>query len=78
MATDLEHKLIENMRNEIKGYIKMRGMTYDKVAKILTETYGEPVSPQSLSNKFARGSIKYIDVIKMAYVLGYNITWTQK
>lgn len=78
MEKDVEKQLLENMRNEIKGYIKMRGYTYDKLAKILTEVYGESTTSQSLSNKLARGSIKYIDVIKIANVLGYKINWIQK
>lgn len=71
-----EDKLIETMRNEIKGYIRMRGFTYDSLAKIMTEKYGYSVTPQSLNNKLSRGSIKYIDVIKIAMALEYKIDWT--
>lgn len=71
-----EDKLIETMRNEIKGYIRMRGFTYDSLAKVMTEKYGSSVTPQSLNNKLSRGSIKYIDVIKIAMALEYKINWT--
>ncbi len=78
MVKDVENELLENMRNEIKGYIKMRGYTYEKLAKVMTKEYGESMTSQSLSNKLARGSIKFIDVIKIANVLDYKISWVQK
>lgn len=67
--------LLENMRNEIKGYIRMRGFTYEALAKVMTDKYNEKVTPQSINNKLSRGSIKYIDVIKIALALDYKITW---
>lgn len=73
MAADEE--LLRNMRNQIKGYIHMKGMTYEKVAKLLTEKYGRNVTAQSLNNKIARGSIRYIDILQICEVLGYKIKW---
>lgn len=70
-----EEQLFINMRNEIKGHIRMRGMTYEKVAKLLTEKYGKNVTAQSLNNKIARGSIRYIDILQICDVLGYKIKW---
>ncbi len=70
-----EEQLFTNMRNEIKGHIRMRGMTYEKVAKLLTEKYGKNVTAQSLNNKIARGSIRYIDILQICDVLGYKIKW---
>ncbi len=71
-----EDELLEKMRNEIKGYIRMRGFTYESLARLMSEKYGSSVTPQSINNKLSRGSIKYIDVIKIALALGYKITWT--
>ncbi len=70
-----EDQMLENMRNEIKGYIRMRGFTYESLAKLMSEKYGFSVTPQSINNKLSRGSIKYIDVIRIALALGYKITW---
>ena len=70
-----EEELIKNMRNEIKGYIRMRGMTYEKVAFLLTQKYGKRVTAQSLNNKIARGSIRYIDILQICSVLGYKLIW---
>lgn len=70
-----EEQLLTDMRNEIKGHIRMKGMTYEKVAKLLTEKYGKNVTAQSLNNKIARGSIRYIDILQICSVLGYKIKW---
>lgn len=70
-------ELLENMRNEIKGYIRMRGYTYEALANKMTEMYNEKHTPQEINNKISRGTIKYIDVIKMAVAMGYNINWSK-
>lgn len=67
--------LLEKMRNEIKGYIRMRGFTYEALANVMSKKFNEKVTPQSINNKLSRGSIKYIDVIKIALALDYKITW---
>lgn len=71
-----EDKLIEDMRNQIKGYIRMRGFTYEALAKTMSEKFNEKVTAQNINNKISRGKIKYIDVIKIAIAIGYKITWT--
>lgn len=70
-----EEQLLIKMRNEIKGHIRMRGMTYEKVAALLTQKYGKRVTAQSLNNKIARGSIRYIDILQICSVLDYKIRW---
>ena len=66
---------MQQIRNEIKGYIHMKGMTYEKVARLLTQKFGKNVTAQSLNNKIARGSIRYIDILQICEVLGYKIKW---
>lgn len=70
-----ENDYINAIRNEIRGYMVMRGHNYKTVAKKLTEMFGEHVSAQSLNNKLARGSLRYIDAKNIAEVLGYKIKW---
>lgn len=70
-----EELLIKQIRNEIKGYIHMKGLTYERVAELLTLRYGKRVTAQSLSNKIARGSIRYVDILQICSVLGYKIRW---
>lgn len=69
-------ELLKTMRNEIKGYIRMRGYTYESLAKKMTEIFNEKHTPQEINNKISRGTIKYIDVIKIAVALGYKIYWS--
>lgn len=69
------NELLNKMRNEIKGYIRMRGYTYESLAKKMTELFNEKHTPQEINNKLSRGSIKYIDVMKIAQALDYKITW---
>lgn len=68
--------LLTTMRNEIKGYIRMRGFTYETLAKKMTEMFNEKHTPQEINNKISRGTIKYIDVIKISVAIGCKINWS--
>ncbi len=70
-----ENDYINEIRNEIRSYMVLRGQTYKTVAEKLTKRFGEPVSAQSLNNKLARGSLRYIDAKNIAEVLDYKIKW---
>lgn len=69
-------ELLETMRNQIKGYIRMRGYTYETLANKMTELFNEKHTSQEINNKLSRGTIKYIDVIKIAVALDYKINWS--
>ena len=71
--TEKELKL--RIRNEIKGYIHMRGLTYQAVADLITKTFGKRVTAQSLNNKIMRGSLRYIDLLQICSVLNYRLVW---
>lgn len=75
LIMSIEQVLIAQIKNEIKGYIHMKGFTYEKVAELLTLKYGKRVTAQSLSNKIARGSIRYLDILQICSVLNYKIRW---
>ena len=66
---------ITDIRNEIRSYMVARGQTYKSVASLLTNKFGENITAQSLNNKLARGSLRYIDAKNIADVLGYKIKW---
>jgi hypothetical protein len=70
-----EDDYVNSIRNEIRSYIVRRGETYKTVAEKLTQRFGENISAQSLNNKLARGSLRYIDALNIAEVLGYKIKW---
>lgn len=70
-----ENGSISDIRNEIRSYMVARGHTYKSVAALLKNKFGESVTAQSLNNKLARGSLRYIDAKNIADVLGYKIKW---
>ena len=70
-----ENSSISDIRNEIRSYMVARGHTYKSVAALLKNKFGESVTAQSLNNKLARGSLRYIDAKNIADVLGYKIKW---
>jgi hypothetical protein len=38
----------------------------------------KPTTPQNISNKLARGTIKYTELIEIADIIGYKIEWLEK
>ena len=58
--------------NEIKLLIKKHGYLVKDIAKKLN------TSPENLSNKLRRKSIKYIEIEKILDILGYEIIWKKK
>lgn len=69
-----------NIRNEIKSYIVSTGWTIANIVKEINKTkdVDNQTTPQNLSNKLSRGTIKYIEVIEIANIIGYDIKWIKK
>lgn len=65
----------QSIRNEIRSYMVAKGYTYKRVAALLKADLGENITAQSLNNKLARGSLRYIDAKNIARILGYKIKW---
>lgn len=65
------------IRNEIKAYIARSGWTMTDVVKKMNDTRleGDRTTTQNLTNKLARGTIKYSEVLEIARVIGYEIKW---
>ena len=68
-----EQKII---KNEVKSYIIKEGFTMKKIAGLLDEESEGAL--QNLSNKLARGTIKYSEIKQIADILGYEIKWIKK
>lgn len=68
-----EQKII---KNEVKSYIIKEGFTMKKIAGLLDKN--SKVALQNLSNKLTRGTIKYLEIKKIADILGYEIKWEKK
>lgn len=68
-----------DIRNEIKSYIAMSGMTLTEVVNELNKRHPfQPTTTQNISNKLSRGTIKYSECLEIADALGLKIAWIKK
>ena len=67
-----------NLRNEIKSYIVRNGCTMQEVVDLLADEYGWSDSVSNLSNKLQRESLRYIEAVQLADVLGFEIVWRKR
>lgn len=67
-----------NFRNEIKSYIVRSGYTMQEVVDRLSEDYGWSDSVSNLSNKLQRESLRYVEAVQLADVLGYDLVWQKR
>ena len=65
-------------RNEIKSRIVREGFTMEELLERLHDDYGWSDSVSNFSNKLARNSLRYREVIELADVLGYDIIWQKR
>lgn len=65
------------IRNEIKSYIARSGWTMTDIVKEMNRRRPEEehTTTQNITNKLARGTIKYSEVLEIARIIGYEITW---
>ena len=65
------------IRNEIKSYIARSGWTMTDIVKEKNRSRPEEehTTTQNITNKLARGNIKYSEVQEIARIIGYEITW---
>lgn len=71
---------MDNIRNEIKSYIAASGWSLvDIVAKMNeNRSESEQTTPQNISNKLTRGTIKYSEVKEIAEIIGFKIAWVKE
>lgn len=65
------------IRNEIKAYIAASGWSLVDIVTKLNESRlpDERTTPQNISNKLTRGTIKYSEVKEIAAIIGYKVMW---
>lgn len=64
-------------RNEIKSYIVASGWKLVDVVERLKD-YGIDTTPQALSNKLTRDTLRYSEAKAIAEICGYSLEWTKK
>ena len=67
----------DNIKKEIRLYMNKKGFTYRSLANSIRKRHNIPITPQSLSNKLSRASLRYIDIKMIAEALGYRIKWEE-
>lgn len=72
----MSEKELNAIRNEIKSHIAQSGWTLTDIVKVLNQQNpSSPTTPQNISNKLTRGTIKYSEVKEIAHIIGYKIEW---
>lgn len=66
-----------HIRNEIKSYIAKSGMTLKDIVAEYNKTH-KPTTPQNISNKLSRGTLKYQEALDIAEIIGRKIVWEEK
>lgn len=65
-----------NIRNEIKSQIAKSGWTLTDIVKEMNKLHpDESTTTQNISNKMARGTLKYSEAKEIAKIIGYEIEW---
>jgi len=72
-AKELDEQATEALKRKVKAMIVEKGYTMEKLADDLNEKYYTKESKANLSNKLKRGSLRYIDMQRIADILGYTI-----
>lgn len=65
------------IKDEVKRYITLSGWQMGEIANRLSERKSN-VALQNLSNKLAKGTIRYSEIKKIADIIGYEIEWKKK
>ncbi|MBR4766086.1 MAG: LLM class flavin-dependent oxidoreductase [Clostridia bacterium] len=64
-----------NIANQVKSVIVAEGYTMKQVLDMLVYVYGWSESLSNFSRKLHTGKIKYSEILQIADVLGYEISW---
>ena len=67
-----------SIRNEIKAQIVREGLTMQQLVEQLSDEYGWSESVSNLSAKLQRESLRYIEAVQIADVMGYDIVWQKR
>ncbi len=66
------------IKEDIKILLIHSNKTMKELVDILNEKHNRNDTPQNLSNKLSRGTLKYSEALEIADALGYKIEWIKK
>jgi transposase len=67
-----------NAKEIIKLLIQKEDLTQKALVKILTQKTGKKYTPDGFSRKINRGTISYNEVVMIADILGYDISFERR
>ena len=66
-------------RTKIKAFLASNGTTLTDVVKVMNERHpDESTTQQNITNKLARETIKFKEVVEIADILGYDIAFKKR
>lgn len=66
-------------RTKIKSFLASNGITLTDVVKAMNERHPDnPTTQQNITNKLARETIKFTEVMEIADILGYDIVFKKR
>ena len=68
----------QTTKNAIKAQIMMANFTMAEVVDALSMEYGWSDSLSNFSVKLGRGSLRYVEALQLAEVMGYDIVWQKR
>lgn len=67
--------MIIKAKEQIKSLIALKGMNLTQLANLLTTKTGKKYTLDSLSKKLNRGTIPYNEVMMIADILGFKVSY---
>lgn len=88
----MDKEQIIQIRNEIKSYITRSGKSLKYIVDEMNKSRVEPpangepkkegvlykTTPQNISNKLTRGTLRYTEAKEIADIIGFEIKWQEK
>ena len=68
----------QTTKNAIKAQIMMANFTMAEVVDALSMDYGWSDSLSNFSAMLGRGSLRYVEAMQLADVMGYDIQWVKR
>ena len=68
----------QTTKNAIKAQIMMANFTMAEVVDALSMEYGWSDSLSNFSAQLGRGSLRYVEALQLADVMGYDIVWQKR
>lgn len=63
------------VKEQIKSMVALKGITMTRLAELISEKINGAYSISSLSQKLSRGTISYNEVMMIADLLGFKVSY---